>query len=158
MLGCFHTCLSEIWANPMYFKNLNQWLGLTIFDPNMGWKNMGDGWNDRQAFSFMPYFFIFKTLIQTKVVYEYNLFDKVDSLQNLIMHYASALLLASSYFLSILDIFVSWKHDSHTTWTSLFFCFKYLNITKVSECVSNRCWVQSDPFRGCSKYCICFNQ
>jgi len=55
----------------------------------------------------MPYFFIFKTLIQTKVVYEYNLFDKVDSLQNLIMHYASALLLASSYFLSILDIFVS---------------------------------------------------
>jgi len=68
---------------------------------------MGDLWNDRQAFSFMPYFFIFKTLIQTKVVYEYNLFDKVDSLQNLIMHYASALLLASSYFLSILDIFVS---------------------------------------------------
>jgi len=41
MLGCFQSCLGQIWKNPTVGLNmwLNQWLGLSIFDPNIGGNN-----------------------------------------------------------------------------------------------------------------------
>jgi len=54
MLGCFNPNLGQIWTNPnvglkITFKNFNfsrffdyiltQHLGLSIFDPNLGWNN-----------------------------------------------------------------------------------------------------------------------
>jgi len=44
MLGCFNPTLGQIWTNPnvglkMSLKNLTQWLGLSIFDPKLGWNN-----------------------------------------------------------------------------------------------------------------------
>jgi len=40
MLGCFNPILGQIWSNPnVGFKNLTQWLSLSIFDPKLGWNN-----------------------------------------------------------------------------------------------------------------------
>jgi len=40
MLGCLNPCLGQIWANPTLGLNFKtQWLGLSIFDPNMGLNN-----------------------------------------------------------------------------------------------------------------------
>jgi len=41
MLGCFNPILGQIWTNSniglnMSFKNVTQWLGLSIFDPKLG--------------------------------------------------------------------------------------------------------------------------
>jgi len=41
MLGCFKPILGKIWTNPdiglkMPFKNVTQWLGLSIFYPKLG--------------------------------------------------------------------------------------------------------------------------
>jgi len=41
MLGCFNPILFQIWMNSniglkMSFKNVTQWLGLSIFDPKLG--------------------------------------------------------------------------------------------------------------------------
>jgi len=41
MLGCFNSILYQIWTNSnielkMLFKNVTQWLDLSIFDPKYG--------------------------------------------------------------------------------------------------------------------------
>jgi len=41
MLGCFNPILGKIWTNSaiglkMSFKNVTQWLGLSIFYPKLG--------------------------------------------------------------------------------------------------------------------------